>query len=78
MTDLITHGVDFSGAQGGGGSKIVVATRHETGEISLERGLDRNRLVTRIRETLTDGDRHLWRIDAPFSVPVAVFDAHEL
>lgn len=78
MTERITHGVDFSGALGGGGAKIVVATRHHTGEISLERGLDRNRLVTRIRETLTDGNRHLWRIDAPFSVPVTVFDAHKL
>lgn len=78
MTERIIHGVDFSGAQGGGGAKIVVATRQDTGEISLERGLDRNRLVSRIRETLTDGNQHLWRIDAPFSVPVTVFDAHEL
>ena len=78
MIERITHGVDFSGGQGGGGAKIVVATRQDTGEISLERGLDRNRLVARIRESLTDGNQHFWRIDAPFSVPVTVFDAHEL
>ena len=78
MTVKITHGVDFSGAKGGGGAKIVVASCGDSGEVSLERGLDRNRLVARIRETLADGDRHLWRIDAPFSVPEAVFDAHEL
>ena len=72
------HGVDFSGAKGGGGAKIVVASRSEDGEIVLERGLDRNRLVMRIRETMADGQRHLWRIDAPFSVPHTVFEAHGL
>ena len=78
MTSRVCHGVDFSGAKGGGGAKIVVATRNEEGVISLERGLDRNRLVSRVREGLTDGHRHLWRIDAPFSVPTTVYDAHGL
>ena len=78
MSHLNTHGVDFSGAKGGGGAKIVVASRDGNGVVSVERGLDRNRLVTRIRETLADGQRHLWRIDAPFSVPQAVFESHGL
>lgn len=78
MNELLIHGVDFSGAKGGGGAKIVVASRSADGEVSLERGIDRTRLVTRIRESLLDGERHLWRIDAPFSVPEAVFEAHGL
>ena len=78
MMQGVIHGVDFSGAKSGGGAKIVVASRNAEGVVSVERGLDRNRLVSRIREGLTDGDRHLWRIDAPFSVPVTVYEAHDL
>ena len=76
VTPLITHGVDYSGAKGGGGSKIVIATRDEQGVISVRRGATRQDLLQMIRSANVDGNRHLWRIDAPISLPESVFAAH--
>ena len=76
MSSLITHGVDYSGAKGGGGSKIVIATRDAEGLISVRRGATRQDLLTMIRSANADGNRHLWRIDAPISLPESVFAAH--
>lgn len=76
MSLPITHGVDYSGAKGGGGSKIVIATRDAQGVVSVRRGATRQDLQRAIRTANDDGDRHLWRIDAPISLPESVLDAH--
>ncbi|MEE2682264.1 MAG: DUF429 domain-containing protein [Planctomycetota bacterium] len=76
MSALIIHGVDYSGAKSGGGSKIVIATRDAQGSIALRRGVDRPELLRTIRTLNDDGDRHLWRIDAPISLPESVLEAH--
>ena len=78
MTPLITHGVDYSGAKGGGGSKIVIATRDPQGVISVRRGATRQDLLREIRSADEDGNRHLWRIDAPIGLPESVLDAHRV
>ena len=76
MTDPVVHGVDFSGASGGGGPKIVVATRDSRGGIDLRRGAGRQDLLQLIRTSCEDGTPHLWRVDAPLSLPESVLDAH--
>ena len=76
MSDFILHGVDFSGAKGGGGPKIVIATRDRTGDIDIRRGATRQDLLNSIRDARDDGVRHLWRIDAPLSLPESVLESH--
>lgn len=70
------HGVDYSGAKGGGGPKIAMATRDPSGRLSLRRGATRQDLLQAIRGEDSPGDRHLWRIDAPLSLPESVLEAH--
>ena len=70
------HGVDFSGADGGGKAKIraVVRDLDRPGTPLRDLGrLDRSGLRRAISEA--DGPS-LWRIDAPASVPLEVAAAH--
>jgi hypothetical protein len=76
--DTVRHGVDFSGADSGGRAKIVIATRRGDSPVSIRRGVDRSGLRKAILETAEAEERHMWRIDAPFSVPLAVYDRHEI
>ena len=71
----VLHGVDFSGADGGGAAKIRIAER-ESGPrsaVSMRGKIDRNGLRKAILETASDGRQHLWRIDAPFGLPAECF-----
>jgi len=75
MRGLILHGVDFSGADGGGAAKIRIAEREHAPRSAVRvRGrLDRNGLRRAILESRSDGREHLWRIDAPFGLPAECF-----
>jgi len=75
MAGLVLHGVDFSGADGGGAAKIRIAERDLAARSAVRvRGrLDRNGLRRAILESRDDGREHLWRIDAPFGLPLACF-----
>ena len=77
MARLILHGVDFSGADGGGAAKIRIAERElaPRSPVSIRGRIDRNGLRKAILETAGDGREHLWRIDAPFGLPVECFSA---
>lgn len=72
------HGVDFSGADGGGRGKIRAVVRDlerpETPVRDLGR-LDRAGL-RRLIETADEHGPSLWRIDAPASLPVEVAAMH--
>ena len=73
---LVLHGVDFSGADGGGASKIRIAERDAGGRsaVSVRGRVDRHGLRRAILESADDGRPHLWRIDAPFGLPVECFE----
>ncbi|MEY3026385.1 MAG: hypothetical protein RL136_1679 [Planctomycetota bacterium] len=75
MSRLILHGVDFSGADGGGAAKIRIAERElaPRSAVRMRGRLDRNGLRKAILESASDGREHLWRIDAPFGLPLEVF-----
>lgn len=75
MARTVLHGVDFSGADGGGAAKIRIAERELSARSAVHiRGrIDRNGLRKAILETASDGRDHLWRIDAPFGLPVECF-----
>ena len=75
MSDLILHGVDFSGADGGGAAKIRIAERQlaPRSAVHVRGRLDRNGLRRAILESQADGRDHLWRIDAPFGLPLECF-----
>ena len=71
----VLHGVDFSGADSGGAAKIRAVTR-DLGDprrpvVSMGR-LDRRALVRAVLASREDGRSHLWRVDAPMSVPSEV------
>jgi hypothetical protein len=70
---MILHGVDFSGADSGGGHKIRVATR---GPVTSVERMDRRGLLERIRASARDGADHFWRIDAPVGLPLATLKSH--
>jgi hypothetical protein len=75
---VILHGVDFSGADGGGAAKIRIVERDFDKPRSpiVSRGrADRQGLLRQIRECAAGGRRHVWRIDAPFSLPIETLDA---
>jgi hypothetical protein len=76
LTVTTVHGVDFSGADSGGSAKIVVASRHDDGPVTIRRGLDRSRLRRMIRDSAETSSLDLWRIDAPFSLPEVVYERH--
>lgn len=72
------HGVDFSGADSGGSAKIVIASVGPEGSVRVRRGIDRAALRRAILESLETAELDEWRIDAPFSVPEAVFERHDI
>ena len=77
MAATILHGVDFSGADGGGAAKIRIAERDlaPRSAVRVRGRLDRNGLRRAILESRSDGRDHLWRIDAPFGLPLECFAA---
>jgi len=77
MAALVLHGVDFSGADGGGAAKIRIAERDlaPRSAVRIRGRLDRNGLRRAILESRSDGRDHLWRIDAPFGLPLECFAA---
>jgi hypothetical protein len=74
-TRTVVHGVDFSGADGGGAAKIRIAERElaSRSAVAIRPRVDRNGLKRAILESAQDGRSHLWRIDAPFGLPVECF-----
>lgn len=72
---MILHGIDFSGGDNPGG-KIWVASRDGGRPITLRRGFDHHAIVELIAASASDGDSHLWRIDAPFGVAIETLAAH--
>ena len=72
---VILHGVDFSGADSGGAAKIRVITRDmsslRTPVESMGR-LDRRGLVRAILASREDTRAHVWRVDAPMSIPAEI------
>jgi hypothetical protein len=78
---MILHGVDFSGADAGGAAKIRVVDRNlrARGEpIRLRGRFDRKTLLRQMLDTAREPGEHQWRIDAPFSIPLATFEAFNL
>lgn len=73
---LILHGVDFSGGASHAG-KVWVATR-DAESVTLRRGFDHRAIVDLIVASAEDGQRHLWRIDAPFGNALEALQLHEL
>jgi hypothetical protein len=76
---VILHGVDFSGAESGGAAKIRVVEREWPAPgghpITVRGRMDRNGLTRAILAGREDGKRHLWRIDAPFGLPLETVTA---
>ena len=72
---LVLHGVDFSGADSGGASKIRVAERElaPRSAVTVRGRMYRAILRTAILERAGDVRDHLWRIDAPFGLPIEWF-----
>ncbi|HMN96419.1 MAG TPA: DUF429 domain-containing protein [Phycisphaerales bacterium] len=73
---IVLHGIDFSGGANPAG-KIWVATR-DAERTTLRRGFDHRAIVDLILASLSDGRRHLWRIDAPFGLAIETLAAHGL
>jgi hypothetical protein len=72
---ILLHGVDFSGADSGGAAKIRVVTRDlgaPAAAIASMGRFDRRALVRAILASREDGRAHLWRVDAPMSVPAEI------
>lgn len=77
----VLHGVDFSGADGGGVAKIRAVWRDPSDRMAPVRShgrLDRRGLVRAVLASRDDGRRHLWRVDAPMSVPLEVAAAFDV
>jgi hypothetical protein len=75
---VILHGVDFSGADSGGASKIRIVERNlrdRGGAVRVAGRVDRGSLLRVIRESAADGGQHAWRIDAPFGLPLETIAA---
>ncbi|MDI9403538.1 MAG: DUF429 domain-containing protein [Limnohabitans sp.] len=72
---VVIHGVDFSGGEGGGAAKIRIAERAlaTRSAVAVRGRIDRNGLRRAILESRNDGRAHLWRIDAPFGLPLECF-----
>jgi hypothetical protein len=71
----VIHGVDFSGADSGGAAKIRVVTRDladpRAPVVPMGR-MDRRGLARAVLASREDGRTHLWRVDAPMSVPLEI------
>ena len=74
---MLLHGIDFSGGDNPAG-KIWVATRDGGKPVSLRRGFDHHAIVELVAASLSDGQSHLWRIDAPFGVALETLAAHDI
>lgn len=78
LTRVLLHGVDFSGGADGGRGKIRVV-RREAGVrgIAIESlgAMDRRELLRAIEGA---NGPSLWRIDAPFGLPIETLEAHGL
>ena len=72
---ITVHGVDFSGADSGGSAKIRICERELSAKsvVTVRGRLDRHGLRQAILESCKDGRDHLWRIDAPFGLPLECF-----
>jgi hypothetical protein len=78
---MILHGVDFSGADSGGAAKIRLVERNlrARGEPIVVRGrFDRRSLLRLMIESAKVPGEHLWRIDAPFALPIETLDAFDV
>lgn len=72
---IVLHGVDFSGAEAGGAAKIRAVTRDlasPSAPVASMGRMDRRGLVRAVLASAADGRDHLWRIDAPMGLPLAV------
>lgn len=72
---IVLHGVDFSGADAGGAAKIRAVTRDlgaPAAPVASMGRLDRRALVRAILASRDDGRAHLWRVDAPMSLPAEI------
>ncbi len=67
--------MDFSGAESGGSAKIRIAERElsKRSAVTIRGRVDRHGLRQAILDSRKDGREHLWRIDAPFGLPVECF-----
>jgi hypothetical protein len=78
LTPVLLHGVDFSGGADGGRGKIRVVRRDAgAGSAAIEvlGAMDRRELL----DTILHGPSSaLWRIDAPFGLPLETLEAHGL
>lgn len=75
---MILHGVDFSGGADGGKGKIRVVRRDledRGGEIAVLGAMSRHELRAAIE---ADRESSLWRIDAPFGLPLETIGPHGL
>lgn len=72
---LILHGVDFGGCDSAGSAKIRIAERvlAPKSAVTVRNRIDRHALRRAILETMNDGGEHLWRINAPFGLPIECF-----
>jgi hypothetical protein len=78
---VLLHGVDFSGADSGGAAKIRIVTRDladARAPLRPEPRSDREKLKRTILASASDGRSHVWRIDAPFSLPLETLEAHRV
>lgn len=80
---MLLHGVDFSGADGGGLAKIRVVTRNlaqPREPLRFEGRFDRAGLLRLIRAGADPGSgtAAIWRIDAPFGLPLESLGEHGL
>lgn len=75
---MILYGIDFSGGADGGRGKIRVVRRDledRGGEIAVLGAMSRRELLEAIGR---DRDASLWRIDAPFGLPLETLESHGL
>lgn len=74
---MTIFGVDFSGADAGGAAKIRIACRDlEGGPVVLPPRVGREGLREAILAAAAADRPQLWRIDAPFSLPLETLAAH--
>ena len=75
---MILHGVDFSGGADGGRGKIRVVRRDREDRgaaIAVLGAMSRRELLASIER---DRGASLWRIDAPFGLPLETLESHAL
>lgn len=77
---MLIHGVDFSGADSDGAAKIRVASRRLDGprEVQAAPRCGRRGLLEAMLRAAARGEPQLWRIDAPFALPIETLEAHSI